>query len=519
MAHYIYTLYDFQDEDNNVKLENKKIRDFVGQKTREKLGNILDEIRKNGEQVAIKMLKYQTERENEVYQALGLTPIQTDAQGKIVNSDTLIEQIRNKLYDIDEKQNSIKNAEECIKLLGEFFIELLGNYTDLKGENISDYKEAVNKLRNMRESFKDYYKNLSDEIKDVADRNSISIDEILKVAEYWNTEVESSLKGSKGKVFSLYEESGEINGNLTIEELKKVLSAYKGKQNDIIGGIGEAATIFLTKDVRDYIDDNMIRIVTKGTTSRWDSKSDKYKKDYENTVKKAIEELKNNKYVEEIFDLDTSKNLKADEVFDIVLTTNDDKIEKIISFGISNKTGFSKGTALKIQETSLSSMLTNIFRVESDAYQETYNVRENLLTLMVNEAGEIAWQGIGFKIAYFNDLIRELINRYAYVWFTGGRSGAGHADFFSLYKNGKIYFIPMSVILQEVSVDLPNTLILRGITANNYIMPEEELRVLDRLKKKNDNITTQLNKMEADAIKGINKPGRVDLGNYRRLGL
>ena len=151
--------------------------------------------------------------------------------------------------------------------------------------------------------------------------------------------------------------------------------------------------------------------------------------------------------------------------------------------------------------------------------QEYKGVKEKLLDYIVNATGEIAWSGAGFRIKFFNDVLRELINRYAYVWFTGGRAGAGHADFFSLYKGGKLYFIPMTVILQEVSVDLPSTLILRGISANEYILPEEELKVLNRLKIKGNNINTQLNKMESDSIKGINKPGRVELGNYRRLGL
>lgn len=518
MAHYIYTLYDFEDGDN-IKLENKKIREYVGQKTREKFNNTIEEIQKNGEQVAIKMLKFQMDRENQIYEALGLAPIQTDGEGKIINADFLIEQMRNKLYDLDDKKKSVKNAEECIKLLGNFFIELLGEYTEIKSNNIEDYKDAVNKLKNMRKSFKEYYITLTNDLKEVANKNSIAIEDILKVTEYWNTEINNSLKGNN-KSFSFYEEtSGEINSNLTIEELKKILTAYKGKKNDIIGGIGEAAQIFLTKETKDYIDDNVIKIINKGTTSRWDVNADRFKKSYEDTVQEAVQELKNNKFVEEVFDLDTSKNLKADEVFEVNLIMNENKVENLISFGISNKTGFGKGAALKIQETSLSSMFNNIFRVEESAYKETYEIKEKLLDYIVNATGEIAWSGSGFRIKFFNDVLRELINRYAYVWFTGGRAGAGHADFFSLYKNGKLYFIPMTVILQEVSVDLPNTLILRGISANEYILPEEELKVLNRLKIKGSNINMQLNKMESDSMKGINKAGRVELGNYRRLGL
>jgi len=521
MGHYVYTLYDF-DDGNNIKLENQNIREFVGEKTREILKNKFEEIRENGEQVAIKMLKFQMERENQIYNSLGLAPIQTDSNGKITNADNLIEQMRNKLYDLDDKQKSVKNSEDCIKLLGDFFIELLTKNTDIKGENIEDYKEAIYNLKNIRDSFKKYYDQLTNNLKEVADRNNIAINDILEVTEYWNTEIKSSLKSGKNG-FTFYEESGEINGNLSLEELKKILTAYKGKQNDIIGGIGEAATIFLTKEIKEHITDNVIRIIDKGTTSRWDEKSAIYKKNYEDTVIEAVQELKNNKYVEEIFDMDTSKNLKADEVFDIILKTNDSKIEKIISFGISNKTGFSKSGALKIQETSVSSLLTNIFRVENSAYQETYKIRENLLDLMVNEAGEIAWKGTNFTIKSFNDLLRELINRYAYVWFTGGRSGIGHADFFSLYKNGKLYFIPMSIILQEISVDLPSTLILRGINANEYIIFEGQLKELDKLKRGKSSfgntVSKQLNEMELDSIKGINKSGRVELGNYRRLGL
>lgn len=520
-THYIYTLYDF-DDNGNLKLENQNIREFVGEKTKELLKNKITEIKQNGEQVAIKMLQFQLNRENEIYKALGLAPIQIGSDGKIANIDFLIEQIRNKLYDIDEKGKSVKNTEQCIKMLGEFFIDLLTKNTEIKGDNISDYIEAINNLKNMRDSFKKYYTKLSNDLKEVADKNIIEVDDILKVTEYWNSEIESSLKTGKNG-FNLYEESGEINGNLSIDELKKILIAYKGKQNDIIGSIGEAATVFLTKNIKEQIEDGIERIVIKGTTSRWDPNSSVFKEDYEKTVGKAVQELRDNNYVEEIFDLDTSKNLKADEVFEVVLKGNDEKMKKIISFGISNKTGFGKTLSLKIQETSVNSMLSNIFRVENSAYTETQNIRNNLLDLIVNETGEIAWKGSNFTIKSFNDLLREIMNRYSYVWFTGGRSGTGHADFFSLYKGGKLYFIPMSIILQETSVDLPNTLVLRGINANEYIIFEGQLKELDRLKRGKSSFGNtkekQLKEMESESLKGVSKSGRVELGNYRRLGL
>ena len=73
--------------------------------------------------------------------------------------------------------------------------------------------------------FKEYYNTLTDDLKEVASRNSIAIEDILKVTEYWNTEINSSLKGNS-KSFSFYEENtGEINSNLTIDELKKNISS------------------------------------------------------------------------------------------------------------------------------------------------------------------------------------------------------------------------------------------------------------------------------------------------------
>ena len=86
-------------------------------------------------------------------------------------------------------------------------------------------------------------------------------------------------------------------------------------------------------------------------------------------------------------------------------------------------------------------------------------------------------QNAEFKFGDYSkirELLFKIINYYGYQWLTGGISEYTHADFFSVYKQGHHYFIPMSVILEGLfKVD---------IITNNLMPPESSEITLEQLK-------------------------------------
>ena len=543
--HRIYTLSDF-DDPKNIKIDN--IRKYTGGLVREKIAYRFNDIDEKSLSIAKDMLQKQINKENKIYEALGLKSIQfNQSTGIIENSEELIEQIRNKLYGLEDngKDKTAENAEKCTKIIGDFIKNLILEKKNLlEKNNVSKdvLEEALYELKNLRESYVKFYEKLSEELKEVANKNSIEINDILRVSEYWNTEINSTLKGlsKKDNPFTLFEENGQINGSLEIEQLKRALKAYADKENDYIGGIGEAGSIFLTKEIEESIIEEVEGILVikgkrklkKETTSRWDNiSSNKLSDNYKKTIGEAVKELREKKVIDEFFILDDSKNLKADEVFSIILSTNDDKINEIVSFGISNKTGFGTTKQIKFQTSSISSILDGLVRVESSSYSNTKDVREGLLDILLNEAAEIAWEGksgnADFSLSNINKILKEILNRYAYIWLTGGRSGLGHADFFSLYKHNKLYFVPMSIILSDF-LSSPR---LVGAKVVDKKLPESDLIDLDKAKRgklEKGNARTgyvkisgeeKSKELEKNILKLINGTSQLTVSNYTRLNL
>lgn len=543
--HYIYTLYDFPDlNENRSTIKNLKYE--IGKRVKGIIEPKIKIIEDESKEVANLMIDHQIERENRVYSALGIKEISRDASEE--EKDRIIKEIREKIYGIDNngEQEGIKNAQECIKLIADFVDEFLVEKSNLiKKDNASkkELEEAVSELINLRQSFIDKYGGLQKIIQDLGQKNFISIDQILKTTEYWNTEIANSKSLKQKKIILFEDNSNKINGNLTVDQLKEIIKAYKNKRNDYFGGIGEAASIFLiktrteeiTKTFKDGIEQEVKLSLKAETTSRWDSiSSQKYQQEYEKTVEKAISELKNNKIVDNIFTIDTSKNLKADEVYTIILKFNEEKIkEKIIQFGVSNKMSGSSRYSLNIQDTSLAAILDNLPKVESSAYSQTKIVRKELTNLLINAASEIAWMHAPIVIGTIKDLIKKVINNYGYIWLTGGLSGGdngifstAHADFFSLYKNGNLYFIPMSIILMDAykaegSKNSP--FLFKGEFIKKDQLEDSELIILDNQKRNGKADHKKL----IDKILGISgesqgivgKSGSIEIGSYKRLNL
>lgn len=566
MFPYIYTLKDLKEADQNDLLKNaKNLRGEIGIQVKNQFfNNTITEIEVNSLDVANLMIEEQVNRENKVYKALELNKlISLQKNGNkyyIENADEIIEQIRNKLYGISNNNNSeknaLENAEKCTKILVDFVAKILDNSDLIKKNNVTkdELKEAIYEIKNLRESFVKKYGGLEKAIEDLGKENEIKIENILKVLEYFNTEINNNLndpsKNKKG-AFILYEDSGEINAGLSEDKLKQVLSTYNLAQNDYFGGIGEAGSIFLTNTIEEEVIEvkNGIeevigkRTIEKRTTSRWDPVASKQlRAEYEKTVGEAIRELQKTELAGELFTLDTSKSLKADEVFKIILYSNDDKIKEEITFGISNKvSGSSKGLkgALKIQDTSLKAILNNLYRVESSGYEKTKKVQENFINLLLNEAGQMAWSPNTIRYKRVEDLLKLIINYYGYVWLTGGRAGVGHADFLTFYKGEKLYFLPMSIILCDIinyttakSSGRINW-IITGSFLKEGIISEDDLKDLDRAKRgipvKQEKFMGKNSKGIIDSIKdaiftegkegAVNKSGQLNIGSYRRLNL
>lgn len=544
--HYIYTLYDFPDieKDNNTTVI-KNLRMELGKRTAGIINdNYVKEIKDKGLEVANAMIEYQIKRENRVYSALGIKGLSKDSTEE--DKNRLIVEMREKIYGINNKEKStgIKNAEECINLIADFLDEFLNEKNELADSNKSseqDLKEAVYQLVNLKNSFIDKYKGRQTLIEKIGEKNLISAENILDVMSSWNDEISESLK--KNKII-LYEdkENNKINGSLNIEELKKVIKAYKNKRNDIFGSIGEAGSIYLIKSGEEEIIKQIVngeekeigkRTLKAETTSRWDLTAyKKYHDEYEATVEKVLNKLKESEVVDKLFTIDTTKNLKADEVYTITLKFDNEKIkEEIVQFGISNKMSSSGEYSLPIQKTSLIAILDNLPKVESTAYSATKIVRSKLINLLLNAAAEIQWLHSPIVIGKVEDLVKQIVNDYGYIWLTGGLSNdenysTSHADFFSLYKKGKLYFVPMSIILMD-AVNRTGTkqspFIFKGSFLKKDSIPDEDLVKLD-IQKRNGNFNFEPLVKKILGISGkstgiITKSNTIEISSYKRLNL
>ena len=533
-VYYIYTYKDLND--GTGKIDNSSlIANMNG-----KIGSILSD----SQYVALQMCQHQVEREIKIYNALKVK-YELDGNGLISNKEELINDLTNKIYGITEEDNPYEESKKVIALLVKFYDDLLKNNTNVNGKKDFELKELIYNMKNATKSYEEWYKKLNDELKQIANKNEITIKDILKISDFWNQEINTSLnkKSSTNKnPFILFEDSGQINGSLKEEQLKKAIQAYKGKKNDILGGIGEAATLFFTtigdKKIRKEVGIEFIRHGTSRWSRNFNQREsqgykikfnvDEYKEEYKATVEKAIDELKNSGFVGDGFSLKTDNELKADEIFHILIGINENnEFEDIVTFGISNKTSQSEKGAIKVQTSSLKAMLDNIFRVEKTGYEKTNSIRNNIIEIMANEAGMLRWKEGGLTLDKFNQMIRTILNRYAYIWFTGGRAGMAHADFFVLSKTtkggDKLFFIPMSIILQEISVgnDIPSPLVLSGISGQEYFFTRgnkdgqmEYLNTLSGLAK-----DKQMMDMANQAIENVSKAGQINVGNYKRLGI
>ena len=174
---------------------------------------------------------------------------------------------------------------------------------------------------------------------------------------------------------------------------------------------------------------------------------------------------------------------------------------RTIPYGISSKASWGETvTNPKLHSGSLNSAFENMFKIFPEGIAYTGEIVRFLQYSIINTLGISMKQTTEYKFEDYSKvrtLLFKIIQYYGYQWLTGGISEFTHADFFSVYKQGHHYFIPMSVILEG----LKNT----DIITNNLIPPEsaeitmEQLKIIS--KEKEDN---KINEMRSIATKVLN---------------
>lgn len=279
----------------------------------------------------------------------------------------------------------------------------------------------------------------------------------------------------KGSNSPLLDKDGKIRDVQSIGEnnAMELLRKSTGILNNLIGAIGEQATISLRGNLKNHI---INTIATSDFNKDIDEDSDTgdIKRDklleknvtfYREREEKINSVLKNKiklaskdgglifglTYSEK--DTDTlRKNLKADEIFNFKIEATGE----IINYGISSKTSWGTSKSdLKLYSGSLQSAFENMFKGLSNvaSVAGTATIINFLQYSILNAGGAGYYGGRANKTAVsreVKDVYEKIIDYYAFQWFTGGISEATHADFFSVYGNGHHYFIPMSVILKKI---------------------------------------------------------------------
>ena len=154
-----------------------------------------------------------------------------------------------------------------------------------------------------------------------------------------------------------------------------------------------------------------------------------------------------------------------------------------------------------------------MFKIFPEGIAYTGEIVRFLQYSIINSLGISMKQTTEYKFEDYSKvrtLLFKIIQYYGYQWLTGGISEFTHADFFSVYKQGHHYFIPMSVILEG----LKNT----DIITNNLIPSEsaeitmEQLKIIS--KEKEDN---KINEMRSIATKVLNTGKGEIYANWNKI--
>lgn len=441
-------------------------------------GNI-NYIDQQGKKILELSIKIQKEKEKYIYKYLDLP----EGDWK---------DIGNKLYSIiGENGKSI--VENKLQFFLEAFVDFLKNEM-LQGIKISKEAQATEYRRAEPEKFlsliKNYIEIYNNPVKSFTNwynnsrfykENVLSEEDIKGMQAIFDN---YRLKESKDKILN---SDGFIDENIILQSFAKadrLLGKSQGLFSNLVGDIAEKGTVcFINSTLNNFkiFGTSYWTENEKGFTEADLKAGNKnFYLDYQNYINNTLKQnnikmsTEDGNFSFEVNNL--TKNLKADEIFNIEIEIDSQK--KVIPFGISSKASWGETvTNPKLHSGSLLSAFENMFKIFPEGISYTGEIVHFLQYSIINSLGVSMKQDTEFKFGDYSkirNLLFKIINYYGYQWLTGGVSEYTHADFFSVYKQGHHYFIPMSVILEALfEVD---------IITNNLMPPESSEITLEQLK-------------------------------------
>ena len=409
-------------------------------------------IAEKGIELLSRSIQIQKEREKKAYKALGI---------KEEKDEISFKKFKKALYGEDEETGKGNKQEKALQIVSNFLIDFF-NQNGLESNvpqnsEISLASQILDNFYNITEKFKEWYNNNNIKtLKMVSDEEELSLEKIIELEKIWNTEVNTTVLG-KLKMkdsFTIYEEmKNNENFEMKSPMALEIIDQYKNKKNDFFGLLGEAATEYCVDSGVDLIITQTAR--RENNSQQTKDKIEKYETGYRERLSSKLNEIsKKEEIFGKDFSLKVSSELKADVIFETKIEIGDGDSngkKSFFTFGVSNKTGYSeKSKRLKIQTTSLKAIIQNLFKIDSELIQYTEEIAMALRDLALEGAIVFKWNDNEVPFSGFEEIVNNLVNKYAYVWFTEGDSSYSHADFFSVYKKDELHFIPMSYVLNKI---------------------------------------------------------------------
>lgn len=440
----------------------------------------------------------QRQREDKVYSVLGLNiPLKIEKEH--------IEEIKKAIYGINETEDKVEiTIDKCMEILVNYFNNLLSKYDENSNLNSQkNLKNIIEEFEQMKIDGEEYLKQKISSINGLG--NSFSATEVFNALAKFSDTVFTKMKITSG------EKDQALKGTLDIDRANEILKKYSEMKNDIIGAIGESMGVY-------YRNLGQGKILAAFSTSGWDTEGkgtkrkviargteenlqllndEELKQQFHDENNKALKDLmqkvKNAEYESKNFKLKIGGEVKADTVYVIISPEID---RNLFYFGISNKTSYSESDILKIQTTSLSAIINNLYKIGdlADTGKVSLALRRILINTVLNQ-----WKTYSFED--FQDLLNFIVDCYGDIWFTGGLEDKSKADFFSVYTMGKLYFIPMSYILTKIQENVFKGEHFFGkIAINKYLIQNKDLQEkIEQIEKKTSK--SKEDKVEEEELK------------------
>ena len=472
-------------------------------------------------------------KENEILKAcIDAQKIREQKILKVAGAKT-VDDLYISLFGLKNEKKSENELDASLKILWQYFVDV---YT-YNGQDITDKKfkfqpgaaeKIINSFYNTKRDFSNWL--TTNQI----DQTSINIQNIDKILNSITTHMNSQMKkllNEKGVNFNLKEENGlikidgDINSKGTLAILEQILKQYSSGSNDFFGMISEAGATYC-----EAVGSKWIRMSTSDWFNKNNNNNLPSEIQYDTMVQKyksQMEELKNqlikDNVITENFSIKVSSLLKADEVFGI--QTNIFGTSEFFTFGISNKLGRTDNTDLKIQDTSLSAILSNIYILSS--YGAVEYISKAIQFILVNESGIGRWKEplkLNDGEIFISVLLRRLVAAFSYLWFTGGEiMGSAHADFFLVTKNGKTFFVPFSSVLEKIQIDMEKEgSFFASISYDKkaFIDPNDMEEIKERKNPSNENhlyLEEYMRNIFKKSFKNISKSTHIKISDYNNI--